>query len=433
MPSPLQPSQPSIPKRKRKPVARKLKIASEEEEEEDVAVQKVLQLAREIEIPVEVLARESTVEGAQLGLEITENLQQMTVVVDLMEATEVVYEEEGCSEAPDASEALEGNSNSHTPAEIITVKSSSYHESRSSSASLSSYSSTSSDTDDVPLNKVYTNLYKSLSPSPLTKTHKKPDYDTFVPMYPSVEERLIGLQQRRINACIHLLADHPLQPLVIEAIQSIPADAESVDDHIGTKSANINVSSPHPTSPTQTTPTTETSEPSIIQNLVDHYSGELPEYESNLEKASDIASDEVMTEIPQQHEPNQDMTSSTNLDYVLILEPVPEQPVLELSVPKQIILNQQQTTNTSTEPETSINDQPSSSNLAILPVAPAKTNVPSPPTLFLDSTILADVSENIFQELNNLVQARNNLIYEDNYEKLWIRLKDRVEYVLTEL
>jgi len=31
VPSPLQPSQPSIPKRKRKPVVRKLKIASEEE------------------------------------------------------------------------------------------------------------------------------------------------------------------------------------------------------------------------------------------------------------------------------------------------------------------------------------------------------------------------------------------------------------------
>jgi len=129
-----------------------------------------------------------------------------------------------------------------------------------------------------------------------------------------------------------------------------------------------------------------------------------------------------MTESPQQHEPNQDMTSSTNLDSVLISELVSE-----LSVPEQIILNQQPSTNTSTEPETSINDQPSSSNLAILPTALAKTNVPSPPTLFLDSTVLADVCENIFQELNNLIQARNNLIHEDNYEKLWIRLKDRVE------
>jgi len=32
-----------------------------------------------------------------------------------------------------------------------------------------------------------------------------------------------------------------------------------------------------------------------------------------------------------------------------------------------------------------------------------------------------------------LVQARNNLIHEDSYEKLWIRLKERVKYVLTEL
>jgi len=135
---------------------------------------------------------------------------------------------------------------------------------------------------------------------------------------------------------------------VIEPNQSILADAEGADDHTGTDCANINVSSPHPTSPTQTTPTTETYEPSIIHNLVDHYSGELPEYESNLEKASDIASDEVMTESPQQHEPIQDMTSTTNLDSVLISEPVPErvaseQLVPELSVLEQIILNQQPT------------------------------------------------------------------------------------------
>jgi len=260
VPSRLQPSQPSIPKRKRKPVVKKLKIASEEEEEEDedAVVRKALKLAREIEILAEVLARESTVEASQLGLEITENLRKMAMDVDLMEATEVVHEEVRCSEAP------EGNSNSHTPAEIITVESSLSPESRSSSASISSSSSTSSDIDDVPLNEVYTNLNKSLSPSPSTKIHKKPDYDTFFPMYPSVEERLIGLQQRRIDACIHLPANHPLQPPVIEAIQSIPADTEGVDDHIGTDSANINVSSPHLTSPIQTTPTTETFEPSII-------------------------------------------------------------------------------------------------------------------------------------------------------------------------
>jgi len=133
VPSPPQPAQPSIPKRKRKPVVRKLKITSEEEEKvEDVAIQKALQLAKEIEIPPEVLAKESTLEAAQLGLELTENLQQMAVADVMVEATEVAHEEVGCSEAPVASEAPEGNSNSHTPAEIITVGSSSSSESRSS-------------------------------------------------------------------------------------------------------------------------------------------------------------------------------------------------------------------------------------------------------------------------------------------------------------
>ena len=150
-----------------------------------------------------------------------------------------------------------------------------------------------------------------------------------------------------------------------------------------------------------------------------------------------------MTESPQQHEPDQEMASTTNLDFILFPEPVPEQSVPKLVVPEQpgselsaleqVTNNQSTTINTPTEPETSVNDQPSSSNLAIQPVPPAKTNVPSPPTLFLNSTILANVCENIFQELNNLVQARNNLTHEDNYENMWTRLKDRVEFVLTEL
>jgi len=142
-----------------------------------------------------------------------------------------------------------------------------------------------------------------------------------------------------------------------------------------------------------------------------------------------------MTESPQHHELNQEMASSTNIDYVLISELVPEQNIPELVVPKQHVpeLSVPEQVNTFAQPKTSISDQHSSSNLVIQPCAPAKTNVPSPPTLFLDSIILADVCENIFQELNNLVQSRNNLLHEDSYEKLWIRLKDEVEYVLTEL
>jgi len=175
VPSPPQPAQPSILKRKRKPVVRKLKIASEEDE--DVVVKKALQLAKEIEIPAEVLAKESTVEAAQLGLELTKNLQQMAMADDLVEATKVAQEEAGCSEAPVASEAPEGISNSHTVAEIVTIESSTSSETRSNLTSLSSSSSTSSDTDDIPLN--------------------------------------------RINACKNLPTDHPLQPPIIEPIQFV--------------------------------------------------------------------------------------------------------------------------------------------------------------------------------------------------------------------
>jgi hypothetical protein len=92
-----------------------------------------------------------------------------------------------------------------------------------------------------------------------------------------------------------------------------------------------------------------------------------------------------------------------------------------------------QPTETFVPPATSTKNQPSSSNLDIQPVAPAKPNVPFPPTLFLDSTILADVCENIFQELNKLVQARNNLVHEESYEKQWRRLRERVDFVMSEL
>ena len=182
---------------------------------------------------------------------------------------------------------------------------------------------------------------------------------------------------------------------------------------------------------------------------MNHYSDELPSYESNLEKASDIASDEIMTKSPHQQIPNQEMASSTNPDFVLIPDhihteqdvpelsiseqSVPEPDVLEPFVPEQVISNQLSASNTIVEPDTSTIDQPSSSSLAIQPCAPAKTNVPSPPTLFLDSTILANVCENIFQELNKLIQTRNNLIHEDSYEKQWKRLKEIVDFVLTEL
>jgi len=304
------------------------------------------------------------------------------------------------SEVPNSPEALEGISETlHTDVEIVELGSSSPSDIRSNSPSSSS-STTSSDPDDIPLSKVYSTLNKAFPPSPSTKTTKKLDHDTFVSMYPSVQERIIDMQQMRIDACKNLPANHPSQPPMVEPIQSIPVATEGEGDCVGTNLANIIVSSSTPNSPT--TQTTEITEQYIIPNLESHYSGELPEYVSHSQIASNIASDEVMTEYPPQHEPNQKMATTTNNDSVLIPElSVPELTVLEQPASKQsafelTINSQSPTTNTHVEPETSINDQPSSSNLAIQPVAPAKASVPSPPTLFLHSIVLANVCEGIF-------------------------------------
>jgi len=43
------------------------------------------------------------------------------------------------------------------------------------------------------------------------------------------------------------------------------------------------------------------------------------------------------------------------------------------------------------------------------------------------------VCENIFQELNKLGEARNNLVHEERYVKMWRRLRERVDFFLSEL
>jgi hypothetical protein len=291
----------------------------------------------------------------------------------------------------------------------------------------------------------------------------------------------------RKKVCERLPANHPYQPPMIEPLRFVPTDAKVMGEYVGLESSNRNESPlSHPK------PTTHISKPSILENLVNHYSGELPGVESNLEKASEVASSEVALESPQQQASNVQMASTTcpnvsvpehfvpkhsvpeQLVYVHIESHQPESDAItqvsedqtqHVTEPEMTMVTEPSSThigenlspalpfvlehvndppfvsnsthaieiNTSTAITTDTTDIPSSSNLAIQPCSPAKTNVPSPPTLFLESTILADVCENIFQELNKLVQARNNLIHKDSYEKRWKRLKERVDFVLTEL
>jgi hypothetical protein len=81
--------------------------------------------------------------------------------------------------------------------------------------------------------------------------------------------------------------------------------------------------------------------------------------------------------------------------------------------------------------ETSIIDTPSSSNQTCPLVL--TTNVSFPPTLLLDSTILQEVCENIFQDLNKLVKFRTYFVHDKDYINEWTRLRNRVDFVMCEL
>jgi len=90
------PAQPSIPKKKRKHIVREMKVSSyvmEEDEQVEAltelvtrevkrkkvadvaALQKALEIARDIEVPAEALLKESSVEAAHKVIELSENLQ----------------------------------------------------------------------------------------------------------------------------------------------------------------------------------------------------------------------------------------------------------------------------------------------------------------------------------------------------------------------
>jgi hypothetical protein len=133
-------------------------------------------------------------------------------------------------------------------------------------------------------------------------------------MHSNIQERIIDIAQMRADVCNRLPANHPSKPPLIEPLQSIPADAEFVDE-LAVSESNI-----HESSSSHPQPTTQTSDPSILVELTNHYSCELPGFEPNLERASEIASDEVNLESPQQQEPNLQMATNTCTD--LVIHPV---------------------------------------------------------------------------------------------------------------
>jgi len=215
----------------------------------------------------------------------------------------------------------------------------------------------------------------------------------------------------RIDICNKLSVDHPLQLPMVEPLNVAPADAEGSDEPAGSASATTATSSQ-----TQTQTQTETCEPSNSQPKSPIKQAEpqialtkiqiIPEY---IESAS--CTEEVKE--PEATEMEIDITNSFSTSA--------SDDMTETNIPTKI-------------PTQPINNQPSSSSLAIQPIIPAKPDkIPFPPAMYLDSTLLADVCNNIFQELNRLIQTRYDLFHDQSYEQSWKRLKERTDNVLNAL
>ena len=123
----------------------------------DDVVQRVVELARQIEVPASGIAREDAAEASQQVIEAAEVVQELAASeaeVLALVGSEANEGNIGTSEAHVSPEAPEGMSNTlHLEVEIVELGSSS-SDTRTNSPSSSS-STSSSDEDDIPLSKAY--------------------------------------------------------------------------------------------------------------------------------------------------------------------------------------------------------------------------------------------------------------------------------------
>jgi len=224
-------------------------------------------------------------------------------------------------------------------------------------------------------------------------------------MEPPVEVRISELLELRSSK---LPPNHPLQPQTIQPLNMIAPD-----------------------DPAKQTSTNQSEDNSVLNNLSSHLSGELPNVEINLQKASEVTTFVVALENQQQHAPEsrKTLSNSEQVTITVLEQPFPEQRVPEHTVSKQTGSNHTSSPppsemdveydgmitsevsddeieqSSSMEIEQSSSNQPSSSitqslpsinqpidNLQIEPfAAPKPRKLPSQSTRFLDSVVLQGV------------------------------------------
>jgi hypothetical protein len=168
------------------------------------ALQKALELSKEIEVPASSLVKKDAAVVAEEVILATEDLQQ-----------QVTSEAENLMLVVSSSEDVQKDVTSE-PVEVVNVES-------DSDSSISSTSSSSSDYDDIPLGQRYLNLTKGQPTS--TKIHKKPSQTvSFEPMGPLIYQKIGAMSERRNQICERLPLNHPLQPQVIKPLNMVVPD-----------------------------------------------------------------------------------------------------------------------------------------------------------------------------------------------------------------
>jgi len=376
------------------------------------ALQKVLEMAKEIEVPTSMLFKDVVAEVVEQALKSAAELQ-MDVTAEA-ENLLLPPSVEGVQMVSTAgSEAMSSNTSTH-PEPVIHTE----------SDSNPSLSSSSTDSDDIPIGTLLKSIH---SPSPSSKLQKKPT-QPYEPMEPPVEVRISELLELRSSK---LPPNHPLQPQTIQPLNMIIPNQP--EDNF------------------------------VLNNLSSHLSGELPNVEINLQKASEVTT--VVVASKNQHQPDSElqMTSPNpeQLSTTVLEKPFPEKtgsdhtsspPPSEMDVEYDGMITSKVSDDeieqsSSMEIEQSSSDQPSSSitqslssinqptdNLQIEPfAAPKPRKLLSQPTIFLDSVVLQGVCEDIADKMIKLLSTRNDLSHKESYDKQWKRLKERVENVMITL
>jgi len=154
----------------------------------------------------------------------------------------------------------------------------------------------------------------------------------------------------------------------------------------------------------QPKPTTQSSDPSILEELVNHYEGELPSYKPNIERASETSSEEVGSESPHQQEPNLRMASNTCTELIIHPEYLPYHlNAIHSNISFGIALRNLANKKTSTPKLHASHNQPSLSEEQILVVQPISVALPSAETTLNPDEPEQMIIEHVVDEVPNQI------------------------------